>query len=393
MAIALSRSLVETKTGSEASQEEQTIGVNTKKTLAEFGFKSKSSLNNDYSSLMEFDGKVPKWMKKCTRLTRRNPEIQKKLMEEKVQILLDEEFLEHPYYEKTDRNYKVTSILLRQYYSKENKTFFKNSLEQKSSIIFDSYYVNDLVQKSTTAVGCLLKDWSKIPGRDLSPERLDIDLVFFPTQKLHTENSQKEENQEIAIQETVCPEINNEEEEDSYLFSEESETEIEEEVKNRDDEKITSAKSECSENNAKNMEIEKTPLNLELIEISSEESVNVEANNNTESPEKMELELEHVIVEDSPVDDKISNSIEEIISPIEPESTSSSSRIVIGIENSPEKMEFEFEEKEKSIELIRVQSPDMFSDLEDECSPETSPSKSMVLNENLDENNEDQSEF
>lgn len=398
MAIALSRSLLETKGDNETLQEETTIGVNTKRTLAEFGFKSKSALNKDYSSMMGFDGKVPKWMKKCTRLTRRNPDIQKKLIEEKVQILLNEEFLEHPYYEKTDRNYKARSVLLKNYYSKENKTFFKNSLEQKSSIIFDSYYVSDLVPKSNTSVGCLLRDWSKIPGRDLSPERLDIDLVYFPTQKLYT---QKESSQEIAIQdEPKSSKINHEkvEEEESYLFSE-SESEVEVEVSNRDDEKISSAKSECSQNNVENMEIEKTSLTPELIEISSEESVrtikaaiveNLEPvskitlldkpesiSDYSRSQEQMEVELDDSLIVEKSID-----SIPEIISSIESKTTSKSSGILRGIENSPEKMEIQLEqEKENSVKSIRVPSPDMFSDLEDSISSEP--------NENI----EDQSKF
>lgn len=385
MALALSRSLLETKGENETLQEEPTIGVNTKRTLAEFGFKSKSSFNKDFSSMMGFDGKVPKWMKKCTRLTRRNPDIQKKLMEEKVQILLNEEFLEHPYYEKTDRNYKTTSILLKNYYSQENQAFFKNSLEQKSSIIFESYYVNNLVPKSNTSVGCLLRDWSKIPGRDLSQECLDIDVVYCPTQKLYTQKEAA--NQEITIEdEPKTSKINHEqiEEEESYLFSE-SETEIEVEVSNKNDTKISSAKSECSQNNVKNIEIEKTSLIPELIEISSEESVTIRGIEN-KSLERMEAEIEgnpelepesipdysrsqeqtEVELEDSLVIDKSIDSIPEIISSIESKSTSTSSRIVRGTENSPEKMELQLEqEKENSIKSIRCPSPDMFSDLED----------------------------
>ncbi|XP_049880967.1 structure-specific endonuclease subunit SLX4 [Pectinophora gossypiella] len=40
------------------------------------------------------------------------------------------------------------------------------------------FYVEDLIEQSSNAVGCLLKDWSDIPGRPVSPtcERLNIDF-------------------------------------------------------------------------------------------------------------------------------------------------------------------------------------------------------------------------
>lgn len=388
MALALSRSLIEIKEGVETSQE-QLAGINTKRTLAEFGFKSKSSLNKDYSSLMGFDGKVPKWMKKCTRLTRRNPEAQKKLMEEKVQILMDEEFLEHPYYEKTDRNYRVTSDLLKNCYSKENKTFFKSSLEQESAIIFDCYYVRnlrDLVQKSTSAVGCLLKDWSKIPGRDLSPEHLDIDMAYFPTQKLYTQKEPELMEEEPKISENNEEKEMEEEEEETYLFSEESETEIEE-VRDKDNEHILPAKSQCSQNNVKKIEIEKHFLIPELLAISSEENVVVGVENNSEvaiEPVTAIVSLDQMEAAKDPTINvtSLENECEEQID-IEILSSNElqSPRTVQMDENSPERMDVELEpENEKS---VRVPSPDMFSDLE------SSSSESVALNENV----ADQSEF
>lgn len=114
-----------------------------------------------------------KWNSKCTQLTRRKEEVQGTKVRDKIdELLLNNILVEQAKItpisdDLTDYTpYDVRSRHLQPICMSERILFEMNSCDMHSNSNSLSYYTNNLVERSELEAGALLKDWSKIPGRD-----------------------------------------------------------------------------------------------------------------------------------------------------------------------------------------------------------------------------------
>ncbi|KFB48801.1 AGAP007582-PA-like protein [Anopheles sinensis] len=187
MALAMSRSLADqecssgtssskethlnSQSSSTTSEERRIIGIRT--TLEQFGFRCKNSYT-DYDLNVIF-GAGCKNVKKIKH--RRATNLQLRTREE----LCD--FIDR----KTRKMFpnEITPPCTDSHAdcAKENpesclcNLFWIAQTEQESSQLLDQYYVPELMEADPAPVGYLLKDWSKIPGRETTPERTICDTV------------------------------------------------------------------------------------------------------------------------------------------------------------------------------------------------------------------------
>lgn len=149
--------------------------------LESYEFRPKNAKGNgDFCEFFSMPKKTNarfKWNSKCTQLTRRKDHVQTTKIREKVdELLLNNIIVESG---QTNRSSLPEYFTLPDYtsseiYSKylqricisERILFESNSREEHSSSNILSYYTNNLVEKSDLSAGVLLRDWSKIPGRD-----------------------------------------------------------------------------------------------------------------------------------------------------------------------------------------------------------------------------------
>lgn len=115
-----------------------------------------------------------KWDTKCTSLTRRDPIAQKRKCDARISkmtsrfVVPDQSISARPFTE-------VTSPFLSSFHIAE-RLFFDAHGEADQRSLRD-FYTNNLCEISAIPAGVLLKDWSQIPGRDVSPKRLERTLT------------------------------------------------------------------------------------------------------------------------------------------------------------------------------------------------------------------------
>lgn len=116
-----------------------------------------------------------KWNSKCTQLTRRQEHVQKSKARKKIDdILLNNIIVEsNPICDQLLANaltnytpMEIHSRRLQRICVSERILFELNSCEIHSNANGQSYYTNNLVEPSKHRAGILLRDWSRIPGRD-----------------------------------------------------------------------------------------------------------------------------------------------------------------------------------------------------------------------------------
>lgn len=118
-----------------------------------------------------------KWNSKCTQLTRRNDDAQKLKIRDKIdEILLNTIIVESNQAERLKSDEHIDSIdyTPHQIYSRrlqricisERILFELNNCDQNTNSTLCTYYTNNLVEATDRGAETLLKDWSKIPGRD-----------------------------------------------------------------------------------------------------------------------------------------------------------------------------------------------------------------------------------
>ncbi|XP_050094579.1 structure-specific endonuclease subunit SLX4 isoform X2 [Anopheles aquasalis] len=178
LAIAMSRSLAESDGTSNActdnlseqsasdslsSTERRIVGIRT--TLEQFGFRCKNSYT-DYDLNVIFGSAVCKNVKKikhrrATNLVQRSAKDLTEYIEARVKKLFPAEML-------TIQNHSEACTSSRSCLS---HLFWIAQTDQTSVKIIERYYVPELLEMNPAPVGCMLKDWSKIPGREPTPER------------------------------------------------------------------------------------------------------------------------------------------------------------------------------------------------------------------------------
>ncbi|XP_058459941.1 structure-specific endonuclease subunit SLX4 [Malaya genurostris] len=187
LALAMSRSLVDqggsqqsdslasldnakaSNSSSSVSSEERRIqGI--RATLEQYGFKCKNSYQ-DYDLNVMF-GNNTTAMKHSKKgkyrrpsfLVRRNREDLKAFMKAQCERLLKEE-LNQPLVESTNVNCDIRTY--------GSDTFWMNQNTEKCDSGMTDYYVDGLVEMNAVGAGYLLKSWSRIPGREWTPERCE----------------------------------------------------------------------------------------------------------------------------------------------------------------------------------------------------------------------------
>lgn len=112
-----------------------------------------------------------KWDTKCTALTRRDPKTQKTKCEARITKMIKDFVISdvccgpRPFTQVTSQNLSSFHIAER--------LFFDTHSEADRRSICD-FYTNNLCEISNIPAGVLLRDWSLIPGRDVSPQRIII---------------------------------------------------------------------------------------------------------------------------------------------------------------------------------------------------------------------------
>lgn len=118
-----------------------------------------------------------KWNSKCTPLTRRKDDVQKNKIRDKIdELLLNNIIVESSQTKHTESPiyislpeyipYEIYSKRLQRICVSERILFEVNGCETHTKSNILSYYTNNLVERSELEADVLLRDWSKIPGRD-----------------------------------------------------------------------------------------------------------------------------------------------------------------------------------------------------------------------------------
>lgn len=137
-----------------------------------------------------------KWNSKCTQLTRRKNDVQKKKLHENIDkvtvdnIIVEAELTKRLNDDENDAcAFDVCSATLQRICIPERTLFQLSSDDNRVCDNLYSYYTKHLVECSTLSADVLLKDWSQIPGRD------DIydDIGFVANKKENDENVKENE--------------------------------------------------------------------------------------------------------------------------------------------------------------------------------------------------------
>lgn len=117
-----------------------------------------------------------KWNAKCTQLTRRQDEIQRSKINKKINKLLCDNIIFEARTTKITlesadveifENYEVFSKNLQQICMPERILYEISAGDKDIKDNYASFYTNNLVKIQWIEAGTLLRDWSKIPGRDV----------------------------------------------------------------------------------------------------------------------------------------------------------------------------------------------------------------------------------
>lgn len=141
--------------------------------LEKYQFKPSNGLSNkEFHEFFKMNRKARhKWNTKCTQLTRRQDDHQKNKIQEKIDDILCNNIIiesRRPEYPElfVDESFQVFSKRLQRICIPERILFEIGACEKSVMNNIFSYYTNNLVEIQRMAAGALLKDWSKIPGRD-----------------------------------------------------------------------------------------------------------------------------------------------------------------------------------------------------------------------------------
>lgn len=144
-----------------------------------------SNSNGDALNFFNVDRKQRtrfKWNSKCTQLTRRNDELQKSKVRDKIdEILVNNIFVlsnQNDQLKSAEQietqcdsidytPHHIHSRFLQRICISDRILFELNNCDKNTKSSLRSYYTNNLVEAAEHGAEALLKDWSEIPGRDL----------------------------------------------------------------------------------------------------------------------------------------------------------------------------------------------------------------------------------
>ncbi|XP_049291497.1 structure-specific endonuclease subunit SLX4 isoform X1 [Anopheles funestus] len=149
-----------------SSEERRIVSIRT--TLEQFGFRCKNSYT-DYDLNVIFGSASSKNVKKikhkrATNLQFRSKEELAAFIDNQVKKLIPLRTLENA----TSAGKLQDSRSIKSHLSNH---FWIAQTELSSNQLMEKYYVPELLRANPAPVGCMLKDWSKIPGRDSTPDR------------------------------------------------------------------------------------------------------------------------------------------------------------------------------------------------------------------------------
>lgn len=156
--------------------------------LERFGFKSKKNYSEyeiDLITSSKF-AKRSKFQKFPTALTRTSNEKRNEIIRMKIDRVLAQSLSKTSVIPDADTrsNYKVFSFYLQDISEQTRTVFMISSDDKPADDTLLNYYVTELFDPSFVKAGHMLKDWSKIPGRDSTPERtvLNSEKISDPTE-------------------------------------------------------------------------------------------------------------------------------------------------------------------------------------------------------------------
>ncbi|XP_064541741.1 structure-specific endonuclease subunit SLX4-like [Drosophila montana] len=149
---------------------------NVRRKLQKYGFRTAAKEDYNLFSIAALPGapgkrgKRCKWANKFTPLTLRNPAAQEKKLQTKVAALMAQQVrTKLPSAEDQPPFELISKHLLQLAASAERRITHEPSAEPLTNL--SAYYVQDLIEVSRAPAHHLLKNWSAIQGRDLSPKR------------------------------------------------------------------------------------------------------------------------------------------------------------------------------------------------------------------------------
>lgn len=173
MALAISESLKE-QNDENSNQNIEIKGKSIAAKLERFGFKSQKKFNQ-----IEFDlfanqkiSKRSKFTKYPTVLTKTSANRRFKTNNIKFNRLMDRSMMTSEVInDDFDVKFQVSSYFLQDYHNFNSSVFDINSESKDVNDILHRYYVEDLFEPSNVPADHLLRNWSDIAGRDLSPPK------------------------------------------------------------------------------------------------------------------------------------------------------------------------------------------------------------------------------
>lgn len=185
--------------------------------LEAFEFKSTNSNTNEnffgYFSRPKKTNARFKWNSKCTQLTRRNDDTQKQKVREKIDEILvnniivessQSKCLQEPELISLSNysSYEIYSKNLQRICVPERILFEINGCAEHSSCNILSYYTNNLVERTDLRAGVLLRDWSRIPGRDSIYDGFTTSATSQQSDHINTDTESDSGNIEMECNKT-----------------------------------------------------------------------------------------------------------------------------------------------------------------------------------------------
>uniref|UniRef100_A0A8W7P6L5 Uncharacterized protein n=1 Tax=Anopheles coluzzii TaxID=1518534 RepID=A0A8W7P6L5_ANOCL len=190
------------------SEERRIVSIRT--TLEQFGFRCKNSYTDYDLNVIFGSGSVTKNVKKikhkrATNLQPRSREELAAFIDGQAKKLFPLEMMQNAAELAAPLDLKscLTSL------------FWIAQTELPSEQLMEMYYVPELLEANPAPVGCMLKDWSKIPGRECTPER-ELDGSAGLAEAVDVERG-NEDRSVTEQEEVIVLEDNSEEEEDKFV--------------------------------------------------------------------------------------------------------------------------------------------------------------------------------
>lgn len=190
-----------------ASAKVQPIGA----VLESFGFKFKTNYSEFEIELITSSKgmKKSKFQKFPTLLTRTTSRKRNEMISAKIDAILERDRYQNFFEVESSKavQYRIFSFYLQELYENGRTTFAISSEKRETDEVLMNYYVTELFEPSFVKADHLLKDWSKIPGRDPTPVRgssgvivqLRVETETVGSTGKHTANMNKNVNLPIEV--------------------------------------------------------------------------------------------------------------------------------------------------------------------------------------------------